>query len=81
MGHNEEASPYLARAGFERREHARFDRVAQSAKVCEDAGGAQSEVSFDVFEEAPFGPELVGDAPDMGPEVARVVFAASSACE
>lgn len=32
-------------------------------------------MTFDVFEEAPFGIELLGDPPDVGPEMARIVLA------
>lgn len=81
MGHNEKPAPYLACASFERREQARFDAVAQFAKVCEDLGGSQGEMSLDVLEEAPLRPDLIDDAPDVRPEVARIVDAAPLAGE
>lgn len=74
MGHNEEPTPYVASAGFERAEQACFDRKAHSLKVPEDCVGAQGHVSFDVFKEAPLRIEFSDDAADVGPEVAGIIL-------
>ena len=79
MGHNEEASPALGCASFSRREQARLSAVAHARKLFEHLGGAQIQVSVDILEEAPFGPDLADDARDMRPEVARVLGAAAVA--
>ena len=81
MGHNEEAAPYVARTAFERREQSRFDCKAQRLKVPENRIGSQGHMAFDVFEEAPFGIEFLGDSPDVRPEVAGIVFALAPAGE
>lgn len=74
MGHNEEPTPCVASAGFERAEQARFDRKAQSPKVPEDGVGSQRHMAFDVLEEAPFRVDVGNDAPDARPKVAGVIF-------
>lgn len=81
MGHNEEPTPYVASAGFERAEQACFDRKAQLLKLPEDGVGAQGHMPFDVFEEAPFRIELADDAADVRPEVPRIVFSKPPSCE
>jgi hypothetical protein len=65
----------MSRASFERRKRACFSRVVQGRKVSEDIGGAQSEMSLDVFEEAPFRLDFLDDTADMRPEMARVGIA------
>lgn len=79
MGHNEEPAPYVASTGFERAEQARFDCKAQLTKFPEDGVGSQRHMSFDVFEEAPFGVEFSDNATDMGPEMARIFLASTPA--
>lgn len=64
----------MGRTNFERRKHACFDCVTQAAKVFEDLGGSQGEVSFDVFEETPLGIDFLDNPPDVWPQVARIVF-------
>lgn len=76
VGHNEEPPTLVGCADLCRREQARFDAVAHCGKVCEDAGGSQGQVPFDVFEEAPFGVHLRDDSADVRPEVAGIVLAA-----
>lgn len=75
MGHNEEPASYVARTTFERREQSRFDCKAQRLKVPENRIGSQGHMAFDVFEEAPFGIELLGNPPDVGPEMAGIILA------
>lgn len=75
MGHNEEPASYVARTAFERREQARFDCKAQRLKVPENRIGSQGHMPFDVFEEAPFGVEFLGDPPDVRPEMAGIILA------
>lgn len=81
MGHNEEPASYVARTAFERREQSRFDCKAQRLKVPENRIGSQGHMAFDVLEEAPFGIELLGDSPDVRPEVAGIVFPLAAAGE
>jgi hypothetical protein len=75
VGHNVEPAPYLARAGFERREQARFDCVAQPSEVAENALRAEIDMAFDVFEETPLRLDLCNEAGYLRPQVARIVRA------
>ncbi len=81
MGHNEEPTPNMASAGFERAEQARFDCKAHLLKVPEHGIGSQGHMPFDVFKEASFGIEFPNDEADVGPEVAGILFASSTAGE
>ncbi len=62
-------------ASFSRREQARFCTETHVPKLSGDAGKSQIDVSFDIFEEQPFGPGVARDPRDMRPEMARVGFA------
>ena len=77
VGQDEDPSPAMARACFSRCEQARFWCVAQFAKASGDVGKSQIDVPFDIFEEGPFGPDLVNDAGDIGPEVAGIICTAA----
>lgn len=57
----------MATARFSRREQADLCRVAHSLKVGDDLGQSQIDVTLDVFEEHPDGPDLVDDAGDVRP--------------
>lgn len=75
MGQYEEAASEVRRARLERREQASFDREPHRSKIADDGGRAEIDVTFDVFEEAPFRLTVLDDPPDVGPEMARIVFA------
>jgi hypothetical protein len=81
VGHNEEPSPNVTSAGFERAEQARFDCKDHLLKVPENCAGSQGHVPFDIFEEASFGIEFPNDAADVGPEVAGILFASPATGE
>jgi hypothetical protein len=81
VGQNEETPSEMGRADFERRKQACFDAKAHAAKVLEDLGGSHTEVTFDVFEEAPFRVDFADDPGDVRPEMAGVFPAALQACE
>ena len=69
----------MRRADLCRREQARRRRVAQSPKLSQDGLEAKGDVPGDVFEEDPFRAALADDPRDVGPEVTRIVSAASLA--
>ena len=79
VGQDEDPQPLVRRADLCRREQARRRRVAQSPKLSQDGFEAEGDVPGDVFEEDPFGAAFLDDAGDVGPEVARIVGAASFA--
>ena len=63
----------MGRADFRRREEACRKAVAHDDQSCGDFGEAEAEMMGDILEEDEGRPDLVDDAGDMGPEVARVV--------
>ena len=69
----------MRRADLCRREQARRRRVAQSPKLSQDGLEPEGDVPGDVFEEDPLGTAFADDAGYVGPEVARIVGAASFA--
>ena len=77
MGQDEDAQPLVRRADLCRREQARRRRVAQSPKLSQDGFETEGDVTGDVFEKDPFGTAFADDAGDVGPEVARIVGAAT----
>lgn len=79
MGQDEEAPSSVPCARFSRREEARLCAVAQLAKAADDVGEAQGQVAFDIFAPDPFGLGFVDDAGDLGPEVAWIFVATSTA--
>ena len=81
VAQDEQPAPAVASARFSRCEQARLNRVTQAVKASDDVGESQREVALDVFAEDPFGADLVDDAGDVGPEVARIRLAPSLAGE
>ena len=76
VGQDEEAATPVACAHFSRCEQARFCAVAQTLKACGDFGKSQIDMPFDVLGENSAGPDFADDPFDLGPQVARVEFAA-----
>lgn len=77
MGQDKDPAPAVASASLSRREQSRFCRVTQSAKVTDDVGKSQSEVTLDVLEEGPIRLDLTDDTGDVRPEVTRIGRAGS----
>ncbi len=71
----------MASACFSRREHARLWCVAHGPKAFRDLGKSQTDVSFDVLAEHPFGSDFIDDAGDIRPQVSRILGSASIAAE
>ncbi|GHC33694.1 hypothetical protein GCM10007291_38480 [Gemmobacter nanjingensis] len=72
-GEDEQPLALVGRADFRRREEACRKAVAHDDQSCGDFGEAEAEMMGDILEEDEGRPDLVDDAGDMGPEVARVV--------
>ncbi len=71
----------VGRADFRRREEACRKAVAHADQSCGDFGEAETEMMGDILEEDEGWLNLVDDAGDMGPEVARIVGTEPSACD
>ncbi|CUH39310.1 hypothetical protein JSE7799_02034 [Jannaschia seosinensis] len=74
-GKDEEPLALVGRADFRRREEACRKAVAHADQSCGDFGEAEAEMMGDILEEDERRLDLVDDAGDMRPEVARVVRA------
>lgn len=72
-GENEEPFALVGRADFRRREEACRKAVAHANQSCGDFGEAEAEMMGDILEEDEGRLDLVDDAGDMGPEVARII--------
>ena len=72
-GEDEQAFPLVRRADFRRREEACRKAVAHADQSAGDFGEAEAEMMGDILEEDEGWLDLVDDAGDMGPEVARVI--------
>lgn len=71
----------MARANFDRREHACFNPVTHGAKAFADVGKSQGEMAFDVFAEDEAWRALADDSGDVRPEVPGIVGATPVAGE
>jgi hypothetical protein len=80
-GENEEPFAPVGRADFRRREEACRKAVAHADQSAGDFGEAEAEMMGDILEEDEGRLDLVDDAGDMGPEVARILAAEPSACD
>ena len=80
MGQDEDAQPLVWRTDFCRAEQARRRRIAHAPKVSQHGFKAEGDVPGDVFEEDPFGTAFPDNAGDLGPEVARIIGAATLSC-
>lgn len=72
-GEDEEAFPLVGRADFRRRKEACRKAVAHVDQSAGDFGEAEAEMMGDILEEHEGRFDLVDDAGDMRPEVARIV--------
>lgn len=72
VGHDEHPLAEVRPAAFSRRFDARRNAVAHSLKVSDDVVETEGEMAEDVFEKAPFWPDLSDDAGDVRPEMAGV---------
>ncbi len=79
MGQDEDPEPLVRRADFCRAEQTRRRRVAHAPKFSQHGFKAEGDVTGDIFEKDPFGGTFPDDAGDLGPEVARIVGAATFA--
>jgi hypothetical protein len=77
VGQDEDTLPLVRRADFCRREQTRCRRVAQSPKVSQDGFEAKADVTGDVLNEDQLRGAFGDDPGDLGPEVTRVVGAAT----
>lgn len=75
MGEDEEPLTLVGRADFRRREEARRKSVAHADHSAGDFGEPEAEMMADVLKEDEGWLDLVDDARDMRPEMARVVRA------
>jgi len=80
-GQDEEPFALVRRADFRRREEACRKAVAHADQSAGDFGEAEAEMMGDILEEDEGRLDLVDDAGDMGPEVARILAAEPSACD
>ena len=67
----------MRRADFCRAEQARRRRVAHAPKLSQDGFETEGDVPRDIFEEHPLGATFADDPGDLGPEVTRIVGAAT----
>ena len=72
-GKDEEPLTLVGRANFRRREEACRKAVAHADQSAGDFGEAEAEMMGDILEEDEGRLDLVDDAGDMGPEVARII--------
>jgi hypothetical protein len=79
VGQDEDPEPLVRRADFCRAEQTRRRRVAHAPKFSQHGFKAEGDVTGDIFEKDPFGGTFPDDAGDLGPEVARIVGAATFA--
>ena len=80
-GEDEQPLSPMGRADFRRREEACRKAVAHADQSAGDFGEAEAEVMGDILEEDERRLDLVDDAGDMRPEVARVVRALPFTCD
>ena len=76
---DEKSLALVRRTDFRRREEACRKAVAHADQSCGDFGEAEAEMMGDILEEDEGRPDLVDDAGDMRPEVARVIRASALA--
>jgi hypothetical protein len=80
-GEDKEPLALVRCADFRRREEACRKAVAHADQSAGDFGEAEAEMMGDVLKEDEGRPDLVDDAGDMWPEVARVVGTPALACD
>lgn len=74
VGQDEETFAPVRRADLRRRDESRRNAVAQAVKVADDLACAEPQMAGDVLEEGELRLALADDAPDVRPEVARVLL-------
>jgi hypothetical protein len=77
VGQDEESLATMRSPDFLRSEESRLNAETHCSKVISDFSQAQGNVACDILEEAPRGVGLSDDAPDMRPEVSRILGSSS----
>jgi hypothetical protein len=75
VGQYEDATPTVAAANLSRCEEARLCHIAQPRKLSCDSGKSQGDMTFDIFEEDPFGLDFADNARNLRPKVTGIVLA------